>query len=185
MGEHERLAADKAICGHIVSSLGAFIEKQIVAAPGRVAVYAAFRKEADVSGAVESLTAMGWEVYAPKTIVESRQMMFYRIDETTEWVRGAYGILEPRVEADSIAVDVNTLHVIVVPGVSFTKDGVRLGYGGGYYDRLFAKNQRAIRVGVGYECQIAGTLPRMDHDALMHYVITEAGVYTCPVAPSF
>jgi 5-formyltetrahydrofolate cyclo-ligase len=92
--------------------------------------------------------------------------------------------LEPRIEPDAVAIDVNTLDVIVVPGVSFTKEGVRLGYGGGYYDRLFAKNQRAIRVGVGYECQLADELPRMDHDALMHYVVTEAGVYECRVSPS-
>lgn len=74
----------------------------------------------------------------------------------------------------------HSLVAVIVPGVAFTVDGGRLGYGGGYYDRLFARlPQSVLRVGVAYEAQLAESLPIGVHDVRMHVVVTERRVYPC------
>lgn len=66
------------------------------------------------------------------------------------------------------------LDAILVPGVAFTRDGQRLGRGGGYYDRLLAEGGPAIRrIGVCFECQLVEALPHEAHDQRVALVITE------------
>jgi 5-formyltetrahydrofolate cyclo-ligase len=68
------------------------------------------------------------------------------------------------------------LDAILVPGVAFTRDGRRLGRGGGYYDRLLAScAPRTARIGVCFECQIVPELPAEPHDQQVAMVVTEAG----------
>ena len=65
------------------------------------------------------------------------------------------------------------LDAILVPGVAFTRDGRRLGRGGGYYDRLLARcPAHVVRIGVCFECQILDALPLEAHDQRVHIVIT-------------
>ncbi len=66
----------------------------------------------------------------------------------------------------------------VVPGVAFDAQGVRLGRGGGYYDRLLAQRRAdATVVGVATERQRVAKLPREPHDQAVNAVVTEAGVH--------
>jgi 5-formyltetrahydrofolate cyclo-ligase len=72
-------------------------------------------------------------------------------------------------DVDSAEVD-----LIVVPGLAFTRDGLRLGRGGGYYDRLLAQlSPRAAKIGVCFEMQIVSELPIEPHDIRLDAVITE------------
>jgi 5-formyltetrahydrofolate cyclo-ligase len=65
--------------------------------------------------------------------------------------------------------------VWIVPGLAFTKDGRRLGYGGGWYDRLLASARKdALRIGVAHEFQVLGDLPNEPHDILLNRVVTDA-----------
>lgn len=67
------------------------------------------------------------------------------------------------------------LDAILVPGVAFTRDGHRLGRGGGYYDRLLARcAPRTARIGVCFECQLVPELPGESHDQPVQRVVTEA-----------
>jgi 5-formyltetrahydrofolate cyclo-ligase len=62
--------------------------------------------------------------------------------------------------------------LIVVPGLAFTAAGDRLGRGGGYYDRLLSQLPvGAVRVGVGFACQLLDALPTEPHDQKLHHVI--------------
>lgn len=65
--------------------------------------------------------------------------------------------------------------LIVVPGLAFTRSGLRLGRGGGYYDRLLAQlSPRCMKIGVCFETQIVPELPIEPHDIRLDAVITEA-----------
>ena len=96
----------------------------------------------------------------------------YQLVEFMDWQnleKGPYGILQPR-GLDTI--DPQKIDLAIVPGVVFSTDGVRLGYGKGVYDRLL-KESGAIEIGLAYEFQIVNKLPKEKHDLLMDFVITE------------
>ncbi len=72
-----------------------------------------------------------------------------------------------------------TVDVVLVPGVAFTPGGLRLGQGGGWYDRFLAQRRRgALAVGVCFEPQLVGELPVEAHDVVLDLVVTDAGVAT-------
>jgi 5-formyltetrahydrofolate cyclo-ligase len=81
---------------------------------------------------------------------------------------GALGIREPPAGTASAAVPPDAM--ILVPGLGFTRDGWRLGYGGGYYDRLLA-GQVGQRIGIAYDCQMCEELPHAAHDERLDGVV--------------
>lgn len=84
---------------------------------------------------------------------------------------------EPRFD-EKLVVPAEELEVVLIPGLAFTRDGRRLGRGGGYYDRLLARLPRkAVRLGICFELQIADSVPSELHDLCVDRVITESGVY--------
>lgn len=82
---------------------------------------------------------------------------------------GAYGIAEPQAGEPCRVEDID---LMVVPGVAFSADGVRLGRGKGYYDRYLSRDGfRAYCVGVCYACQLRDDIPAESHDKRVNLVI--------------
>ena len=82
---------------------------------------------------------------------------------------GAYGIIEPQGGEPCRAEEID---LMVVPGVAFTREGVRLGRGKGYYDRYLShEGFRAYTVGVCYACQLLQELPAEEHDRRVDIVV--------------
>ncbi len=93
----------------------------------------------------------------------------------SERERHPYGFSQPVAEAP--AADPTLVDVVLVPGLAFDRSGVRLGRGGGHYDRfLAAVRDDALVVGVIPEVVLVDTLPREPHDRLMTHLVTERGV---------
>ena len=67
----------------------------------------------------------------------------------------------------------NSTEIFFVPGLAFSKSGVRLGRGMGLYDRLLAKYPNSIKVGICSSVNLYDKLPQESHDILMDYVLTE------------
>ncbi len=89
--------------------------------------------------------------------------------EPSSLAEGAYGIAEPQGDKVCAAEDID---LMVVPGVAFTREGVRLGRGKGYYDRYLAREGfRAYTVGVCYACQLLQELPSEEHDRRVDIVV--------------
>ena len=65
------------------------------------------------------------------------------------------------------------MDLILVPGLGFDKEGYRVGYGGGYYDRFLQQHPQLIRVGYCPSMHVAETLPREETDCPVQYLITE------------
>ena len=73
------------------------------------------------------------------------------------------------------AIDLATVDVMLVPGLAFTAEGLRLGRGGGYYDRLLAACAPHTRtIGVCFATQLVTTLPTEPHDQKVGRVVTES-----------
>lgn len=76
--------------------------------------------------------------------------------------------------AEDRVVRLTEIDVILVPGLAFTRDGQRLGRGGGFYDRLLSQlPARALKLGVCFDLQIVERLPSEPHDQRVNAVVTE------------
>lgn len=82
----------------------------------------------------------------------------------------------PREPARRVAVDPETVDLVVAPGLAFDRSGNRLGYGGGYYDRYLSRmGSRATRVGVAFSIQLVDLIPAEPGDERVDIVVTDQG----------
>ena len=138
-----------------------------------VAAYASFGSELDTGEFLAGILEDGKQLLLPwinraQRVLELRQV----IDLHADLVAGVWGIREPA-ERCPLASPA-TIEFMLVPGVAFTTDGARLGYGGGFYDRLLASFDRRIaRVAAAFELQVVGQLPEGPHDQRVDMVVTE------------
>ena len=105
----------------------------------------------------------------------SGKMVFCRIMSLDDCVKGTYGILEPKKDCQVVRADENSL--ILVPGCAFTRDGLRMGYGGGYYDRYMQMYKEAVTVGYAFEEQLFDAIPSEAHDRRLDFVVTQKECY--------
>ncbi len=124
--------------------------------------------EPDTSALLESLWRIGAIVHLPRA--EGDEMVAVRHEHGDVLAVGAYGIPAPIGPPE----DPGLIDLVVVPGVAFTRDGLRLGQGGGYYDRYLPRVRAdCIVVGVCFAEQIVDALPAEPHDRHMSRVVTD------------
>ncbi len=104
--------------------------------------------------------------------VEKRGLQFMRVGSEKDLSPGAYGIPEPAGHCESWPLE--DVDLFVVPGVAYSEMGERLGYGGGYYDRVLKeKGVWQLSVGVAFSCQVLPELPVEPWDRRVDLVLTE------------
>jgi 5-formyltetrahydrofolate cyclo-ligase len=170
LGAEERAAHALAIAERI-DALPAFRDA------GTVALYAAMGAEVDATRITGAALVRGARVVFPRSVPGSRRLAFAHCDPA-DLVRGPFGAAEPPPGAPE--VDLAEIGCVVLPGVAFSLDGVRLGRGGGHYDATLAAMPRAARIGVAFELQLVPALPREPHDAALDAVVTEARTLVFP-----
>lgn len=154
------------------------ITKQLRALPEyraarAVAAYASFGSELDTSEFLAGILADGKQLLLPRINRTQRVLeLRYVTDPDTELVSGVWGIREPAERCPLLAD--TRIGFMLVPGVAFTSKGARLGYGGGFYDRLMASLDRdAARIAAAFDLQLVDQLPEGPHDQRVDRVITE------------
>jgi len=130
--------------------------------------------EVDTQGLIEDLLREGRMVLVP-IAGRDRVMVWSRLLSLDELAKGRFGILEPPPEARRI-MDPPGGAVAVVPGVAFTREGWRIGYGGGYFDTFLA-GFAGTSIAIAFEAQMVESIPTDQHDVPMDMVVTEAAVY--------
>ena len=139
---------------------------------GAVAVYLASPEEIDLSNFILEALGHGLTVVSPRWNGETYELARLNGLSERHLRRGPMNILEPR-NAD--VVEPREVSAWIIPGLAFTKDGKRIGYGGGWYDRLLAAaDGRSLKVGVAYEFQIVEDLPHDPHDISLDRVVTNS-----------
>jgi len=164
-----RAQASRELCERI-AGLPSFAEARTVL------LTAPFRSEWNAEPLIDLALAQGKTVALPRVIEPARMLELCRVaDAARDIVVGWRGIPEPA--SDCGLVDLTDVDWVLVPGVAFDRDGARLGYGGGYYDRLLPLlPARAPRVAGAFFAQIVDEVPRAPHDITMDVVVTERGV---------
>jgi len=108
--------------------------------------------------------------------VMGSEMEFFEVNSSEDLELGTFRIMEPKEHCR--IVDWPEA-VIMVPGIAFTRDGKRLGKGGGYYDKYLDKYPGHKTVAFAYEFQMVPELPADIHDQPVDFVITEKGSFFC------
>ncbi|MDL2272255.1 5-formyltetrahydrofolate cyclo-ligase [Desulfovibrio sp. OttesenSCG-928-I05] len=143
-----------------------------------VALYSPIRKETQTRKLMDHAWHDGKQVLLPRTVPgPHRLIQLLPCNSFDALVPGAFGILEPDPATCPPPENGDILpDLIVVPGVGYDRHGYRLGNGGGYYDRFFARHEIAPipRIGIAYSFQLVDTLPgREAWDLPMHGVCTD------------
>jgi 5,10-methenyltetrahydrofolate synthetase len=110
----------------------------------------------------------------PRIDKSNRTLDLYMVADPVNNLRaGVWGIREPDPQV-CLPGDVRSVDFVLVPGVAFDRRGNRLGYGGGYYDKLLASMpQRPARVAAAFALQIVDTIPHGANDIPVDCVVTE------------
>ena len=157
----ERAASSETICTKLaVMHLGA-----------PVAVYLASPQEIDLSPFIRKTLEKGVKVVAPRWNGGTYELAVLKGLDAASLRTGPMGVLEP-VAAE--IVPPAAVATWLVPGLAFTRDGKRIGYGGGWYDRLLAEASKgASKFGIAQAFQVVDDLPCEPHDVLLTGVVDD------------
>ena len=126
---------------------------------------------------IEAAWTMGKRVVVPKCIRATREMDFRLITSLDDLETVYMDLLEPII-SETEAVHRNEIDLQIVPGVVYSNDGYRIGFGGGYYDR-YLKKFTGETIFIAFECQIGHAVPIESHDIPVDKIFTEKRQITC------
>ena len=162
------LSIRKNICSTIPNSI---ITKKVLSHPkiitsSTILLYMSYNNEVDTISIINSLLPSK-KIALPKVI--DKEIKFFYINSLLELSPGYCGILEPITNNPVNDYDDT---ICITPGVCFSRDGYRLGYGGGYYDRFLSKH-KVYTIGLCYKECLVNTLPHESHDKQIDEIITD------------
>ena len=132
--------------------------------------FVSFRDEIDTHELIKHLISRKKRVFVP--VIKKGQMLISELESFSELKPGYYGILEPSDESIRITGP-EVLDLVITPGVVFDSLGYRIGYGGGYYDRLFSSaGFRAEKIGICFREQLMEKIKKEPHDMSVDRVIS-------------
>jgi len=168
----QREAASEKIAERLIA-LPSFLEARTVL------VTIPFRNEWDSRLLAQCALALGKTLVSPRVDLRTRMLSLHRIcDLSTDLAPGYRGIPEPTTRCPSVTIE--SIEWVLVPGVAFDVHGGRLGYGGGYYDRLLPLLAAdAPRIAGAFEAQLVAEVPAAPHDLSVDAIVTEERVIEC------
>ena len=168
LSDAERICHSQKICRGLLARTDI---QAAIQAKKPIAVYLASRWEIDLGDFISTVLRQGGKIVAPRWTGTDYDLAEIAAVDEEHLVAGPMGILEPRGNLPRVAS--SEVGVWIVPGLAFTRDGRRLGYGGGWYDRLLAGvSVRVPKLGIAYDFQVVEDLPHAAHDILLTGVVS-------------
>ena len=142
-----------------------------------VLAYMSFGSEFETAALAEDVLANGKQLCLPRVDRATRRLELHIVENIErDLVSGIWGIREPR--ASCPQAEINRIDFVLLPGVAFTPRCERLGYGGGFYDRLIARfASHPPLVAAAFALQICEQVPLDANDQRVDVVITESAYY--------
>jgi 5-formyltetrahydrofolate cyclo-ligase len=149
-------------------------------------MYVSFRSEVDTRKYLDDIVSMGKKLILPVVDTRNNVLKLYEVKDTSELAPGYMGIPEPDIR-ENRRVTIKDVDLVVIPGTGFDTRGNRLGYGGGYYDRLLSYESKQlaqaehhiITIALAFEEQIGEEIPAEPHDIKVDMIITDKRVINC------
>lgn len=143
--------------------------------------YLNFGAEFAAERLVEQALADGKKVWLPKVNVEHDRLDLFRVRELAHDVApGTFGIREPLPQRCPPLHQPDRIDLVLLPGVAFGRNGERLGYGGGYYDKLLATFcHRPDLVAAAFAMQVVTGIPQEATDRKVDWLVTEDETIRC------
>lgn len=170
-----------------------FLECSIYQTSRSLAVYVSMAQEPDTTGLLQTCLQDNKLVFTPQVLQRVLKpnyptMCMRRLhswEQLQSWKKNKWGIKEPSQPSDSKVldevIDEGGLDIIIIPGLAFSRDGDRLGRGGGYYDRYvkwYGEKVRELKIrqpkliALVFEEQLVNHLPTEQHDIRVDSLIT-------------
>lgn len=156
--------------------LNQFYEGKYYKEAEKIFIYISYDSEINTKIIINKALKDNKKIYVPRTEFKTRRMDAVEIASLDNLIESNYGILEPAIDVPHI--DPNELNLIVVPGVAFDRNGGRMGYGAGFYDRYFKKinkenMNKIVKLALAYEIQMLDKIPMNAQDVPVDFIITE------------
>ena len=161
-------------CGADAAIRRAILDSEVWRSAGTVFVYVSMWAEPDTRALLKDALAAGKRLYVPLCHIGG-VMEAVRIRGLGELRPGIQEIPEP--PEDGERAEEGTIDLALVPCMSVTRDGRRIGHGVGYYDRFLAR-QRCQTFCLCYEAMLSDEIPTDGYDVRMDAVVTETGIRT-------
>lgn len=150
-----------------------------------IAAFVGVRNEPDTAALLEHSLAAGKVVWLPR-LTGRGLMRFWPCADFAALEPGKMGLREPPIVGDGVVAPgpEHGVDLVLVPGLGFGRDGARIGFGAGHYDRALATRQGVMPSLCGvcfseFLDPFDQAVPMAGHDVRMHYVATELGVERC------
>ncbi|TXT25914.1 MAG: 5-formyltetrahydrofolate cyclo-ligase [Gallionellaceae bacterium] len=143
--------------------------------------YINFGAEFESEMLVRQALTDGKVLLLPKVNLATRELDLYRVEDVdAQLAPGAYRIREPVAGCCARQDALERIDFILLPGVAFGRDGARLGYGGGFFDKLLARMaHRPVLVAGAYSMQLAAGIPMEATDRRIDWLVTESETIRC------
>ena len=144
-----------------------------------ILTYVSFNNEVDTINIIKDLLIKNEKNVLVPYVDKGKLIQISKINSFDDLEPKIFGILEPKKNKIK-KIEINKLDLVIVPGIAFDKNGHRIGYGYGYYDKFLGKlNKNAIKIGLCFEFQIVDKIPQEKHDVPMDFIVTEKRVVKC------
>ena len=141
-----------------------------------ILIYYPFRSEVDVTIIIKKALEDKKNVILPR--INDRQLkLFYINNLEKQLAKGMHDIMEPSTHLCKPA-KIPDIDLAVVPGIGFDKNLNRLGYGGGFYDKLLSHIPEGVKkIALCFDIQVVDKIPVSKNDIKVDFLITETGIY--------
>jgi 5-formyltetrahydrofolate cyclo-ligase len=140
-----------------------------------VSAFFPYKSEIDTRPLLGKLAGEGWTTCLPIVIALGEPLIFRRWLPGQPTTPGMWDIPQPTDDAEVVEPD-----VLLVPMMAFDRQGYRLGYGGGFYDRtlqVLREKKNITAIGIAYAAQEVESVPRGPHDVKLDYVMTNNMIF--------
>lgn len=159
LSENDCIAKSNIICNKIIES--SYYKNANI-----LFCYCAINNEVNLMPIINKALSDKKTVALPK--VYGKNILFHKIENVNDLQLGKFNILEPNENNEII----NNADIVIVPGLGFSKEGDRIGYGAGYYDKYLLEHP-LFTMGVCYDFQLVNEIKSEKHDIKMDLIITD------------
>lgn len=142
--------------------------------------YVSCKNEVDTQEVIQELLEKKEKnIIVPYTIKNKPKIFLSELKDFIELEPKTFGILEPK-EKYIREFNNDKLDLVIVPAIVFAKNGHRIGYGYGYYDRFLKTIKKEIvKVGLAFDFQLIDEIPEEKHDVPLNIIVTEKEIIKC------